>query len=132
MTDFPLYVTGWATVVLAIWHLTLTALVIIGRRTGGIVHGDNGDKSMMKRIRGHANASEQIPLALITLGLSEWVLSGWWTIAIAVSLILGRVLHGLYFGFHGLPHQFRQLGMFLTICAQIGSICVLALGLLTL
>lgn len=128
--EFPLIVTGYATVILAVVHMALTFHVIGKRRSDRIVHGDNDDKDMMKRIRGHANASEQIPIALITLALSEWVLPGWWTIIIAAMLVAGRVMHGIYFGRPGAPHQLRQFGMVLTLLAQMGSIATLLIGLI--
>ncbi|MEM0978129.1 MAG: MAPEG family protein [Pseudomonadota bacterium] len=128
--DFPLIVTGYTTVALAILHMTLTFNVISKRRSDKIAHGDNDDKIMMKRIRGHANASEQIPIALVTLALTEWVLPGWWIIAIAVGLTAGRLMHGLYFGYHGFPHQFRFFGMLLTLMSQMASIAILLTGLI--
>ncbi|MEM9716961.1 MAG: MAPEG family protein [Pseudomonadota bacterium] len=129
---FPLFVTGIAAVFLATLHLALTFHVIAKRRSDRIVHGDNDDKDMMKRIRGHANASEQIPIALITLGLAEWALPGWWLIVIAALLVVGRYMHGIYFWTAGMPHQLRQFGMLMTLLAQIGATAVLAIGLVTL
>ncbi|MEO0344567.1 MAG: MAPEG family protein [Pseudomonadota bacterium] len=128
--EFPLYITGFATVLLAILHLSLTFNVIFKRRSDKIVHGDNNDKTMMKRIRGHANASEQIPIALITMALAEWVLPGWWIAAIASLLVIGRIIHGVYFAQQGLPHQLRVFGMLFTLFAQIGSITTLTIGLI--
>jgi len=128
--EFPLVITGYTTVALAVLHMVLTFNVIFKRRSDKIVHGDNNDKVMMKRIRGHANASEQIPIALITLALAEWVLPGWWIVLIAIGLVAGRLMHGLYFGYHGFPHQFRVLGMLFTLIAQMASIAILLIGLL--
>ena len=128
--DFPLIVTGYTTVALAILHITLTFNVISKRRSDKIVHGDADDKEMMKRIRGHANTSEQIPIALITLALAEWVLPGWWIIVIAVGFVTGRVMHGLYFAYHGFPHQFRVLGMIFTLLFQMAAIAILLTGLI--
>ncbi|MEO1561915.1 MAG: MAPEG family protein [Pseudomonadota bacterium] len=127
--SFPIIVTGYTTVALAIVHMALTFRVIGKRRSDKIIHGDADDKDMMKRIRGHANASEQIPIALITLGLAEWVASGWWIIVIAIGFVTGRVMHGLYFAYHGFPHQFRVFGMLLTLVFQIAAIATLLIGL---
>ena len=128
--SLPVIVTAWTTVALAIVHLALTFHVIGKRRSDKIVHGDANDKDMMKRIRGHANASEQIPIALITLGLAEWVLPGWWIAIIAVVLVAGRISHALYFAFPNFPWQMRFFGMILTLSAQLASIITLTLGLL--
>ena len=129
--EFPLIITGYATAVLAVLHLALTFNVIAKRRRDRIVHGDNDDKVMMKRIRGHANASEQIPIALITLGLAEWTLPGWWILIAAALLVIGRIMHGAYFARHGLPHNFRVLGMLFTLTSQMLSITILLIGLTT-
>jgi uncharacterized membrane protein YecN with MAPEG domain len=110
--------------------LLLTIKVIQLRRRDGIVLGDNEDRVMAKAIRGHANAVEQLPIALIVMGLAE--VQGGNTALLtlsAASLIVGRALHGLYFARHGLPWQMRMAGMALTLLAQIGLLIVLALAL---
>lgn len=127
-------ITATTTLVLALWMTLLTVRVILKRRSDGIAHGDGDDKGMLKRIRAHANATEQIPIALIMMGLVEFggSPSGWlW--AMALVLVAGRVIHGTYFSFHGLlPWQFRTIGMALTLTAQfllIGSLARLVLGI---
>ena len=54
MTPIPLPITTFTTLLLAAVYLLQTWSVIRERRSKGIVHGDNGDRSTQKRIRGHA------------------------------------------------------------------------------
>ena len=53
--------------------LWLTWAVISRRRSGRIILGDGGDVDFNKLIRGHANAAETIPVALLLLGLAELI-----------------------------------------------------------
>lgn len=111
--------------------LLLTVRVVQLRRRGGVVHGDNNDRALMKAIRGHANAVEQMPIALILMGLSE--LQGAntaWLAAVAAVIVTGRSLHGAYFAFHGLHWRLRTTGMWMTLAAQLGLLVSLALVLL--
>lgn len=130
MTEFPLTITAWAAVLLGALYLLLTLRVIGQRRGQAIVHGDGGDKIMLKKIRGHANAAEQIPLGLILIGLTEMLVAAWVPGVLATLLVVGRVMHGAYFGWHGLPHVLRVGGMALTLLAQLGGIIAVLAGLL--
>jgi len=112
--------------------LLLTIKVIRIRRRDGVVLGDNNDRALSKAIRGHANAVEQLPIALILMGLAE-VQGGsnallW---LCAAMLIVGRLMHGIYFAHHGTPWQLRMFGMGLTLIAQIGLLAALLLTLIT-
>ena len=129
MPDFPLTVTAWTAVFLGVLYIWLTLRVVRGRRSGRIVHGDGGDPVFAKKVRGHANAAEQIPLGLILLGLNEAVGPTWLALLIAASLVVGRYLHGAYFAIHGLPWQLRSAGMLLTVGAQIIGVAGLAVAL---
>lgn len=130
MTTFPLIVTGWAAVILASLFLWLTWLVITERRNKHIVLGDGNNHITRKRIRGQANAAEQTPIALIMLGMAEWMLPGTVPLVIAVILVVGRIMHGLYFAYHGLNFRLRFYGMLLTLIAQAAAIAAVVAGLL--
>jgi uncharacterized membrane protein YecN with MAPEG domain len=100
--------------------------VVFERRSKRIVHGDNADKVTQKRIRAHANASEQIPISLILIGANEYLMGGAILIwVMAAMLIIGRVLHAYYFAVNGSHHNLRVVGMSLTLLSQI--IAVIAL-----
>jgi len=130
MTDFPIPVTAWSTIILAALFQWLTFRVIGVRRKDHILLGDGGDHVMNKKIRGQANAAEQIPIALILLGLAEYLLPGLMPMIIAVLLIVGRVMHGVYFTIHGTNFRLRYYGMLLTLIAQSLAIITVAAGLL--
>lgn len=124
-------VTSSTALFAGIMILLLTVKVIQLRRRGGVVLGDNDDRTLAKAIRGHANAVEQLPIALILMGLAEAQgASQALLIAAACMLVLGRAMHGIYFAIHGTHWRFRFFGMWLTLAAQIGLILILALTLL--
>ena len=126
MTEFSLPVTSAAALANGLILLVLTWRVIMMRRRGGIVLGDDGDRAVFKAIRGQANAAEQIPVALILLGLCE-LQGGHGTLlaVLAVTLTVGRVMHGAYFAVHGLNWRLRLGGMLLTLTAQAGLLLTL-------
>ena len=63
------------------------------------------------------------------LGLAEQLQPQGLVLALASALVIGRLLHGLYFTYHGMPWQMRMYGMLLTLIAQIGAILAVATGL---
>ena len=130
MTDFPIPVTAWSTIILAVLFQWLTFRVIGVRRKDHIVLGDGGDHVMNKKIRGQANAAEQIPIALILLGLAEYLLPGLMPMIIAVLLVTGRAMHAVYFTIHGTNFRLRFYGMLLTLVAQTLAILAVAIGLI--
>ncbi|MCP5089167.1 MAG: hypothetical protein GY952_20490 [Rhodobacteraceae bacterium] len=130
MSTFPLTITAWSAVILGALMLALTLRVVLARRADGIVLGDNDDRVVAKKIRGHANAAEQIPIALILLGLAELLQPVWVVLPIAAILIAGRILHGIYFAIHGTTWRLRFYGMWLTVIAQGLLLTAVAAGLL--
>ncbi len=91
---------------------------VIRHRISGIVLGDNGDPTVIKAIRGHANATETMPIMLIMLALSELIGAPGVAIHLAGGLFtLGRIMHGLHFT--GLaPMTFRSVGMLLSLATM--------------
>ena len=119
-------VTSLTAIALALWLIVLTLRVVRMRRSAGVAIGDNGDRALAKAIRGQANLTEQAPIALIVMGLAE--LQGASLLWLpALILVLGRLLHGLYFGWHGLHWRLRFWGMWATVVAQ--GLLVLSLAL---
>ena len=111
----------------------LNALIILWlateviRRRGALKLslGDGGDAEMNRVIRGHANAAETIPVALVLLALSELIGAPAVALHLAgAALTAGRLLHGLHFTGRG-PGAFRMVGMATTLLTITG----LALGL---
>ncbi len=99
--------------------LLLTIKVIRLRRRDGVVLGDNDDRILAKAIRGHANAVEQLPIALILMGLAEAQDGSTVLLLLAAALLVaGRTMHGIYFAIHGTHWRLRMYGMLLTLLAQ--------------
>ncbi|WP_375265884.1 MAPEG family protein [Planktotalea sp.] len=112
---------------LALLFLALSARVIVYRRGNKISMGDNGDNSLLKRMRAQGNFAEYAPFGLLLLALVE--LSDAPNIAVhllGLMLLSGRLLHA--WGFSASPPVMngRVLGMVLTLTMILFS----ALGLL--
>lgn len=87
-------VTALYAALLGLWFLVLSWRVIQRRQTG-IAMGDGGDDDMLRRIRGHANFAEYVPLCLILIGLAEQQGAAIWLVhALGGGLLLARLLHG--------------------------------------
>jgi uncharacterized protein len=125
MTDFSLYITAWTALILGSLMTCLTLRVAFHRRAKGIVLGDDGDRVILKKIRGHGNAVEQIPLALILLGFVEYLQGPTYALVIAAVLVTGRFMHAAYFSFDGTHWRFRFFGMILTMIAQVMALLAL-------
>ena len=129
MSDFPLTVTAATTVLLGLLYLYLTMKVVMHRREDKVVFGDNNDPMLAKKIRGHGNAAEQIPLGLILIGLNEAMNSGAFAMVLAALLIIGRTLHAIHYTRKGTPITLRMFGMLLTLVSHILGIVGLVVAL---
>jgi len=131
MANTPLLITSLSAIILAAIYMVQTFSVIAKRRSDKIIYGDGGDNTMMKRMRGHGNSAEQMPIFLILLGLAEFHgLATSIAAILAGMFILGRLLHGYYFLDIGAHHSRRRIGMFLTLLGQIFVILCLAVSLM--
>lgn len=86
---------------LALWFLVLSFRVVNARTRGeGADLGDGGDPVLLRRIRGHGNFAEYVPLILLLMamleagGMRDWVLH-----ALGVTLVVARLLHGVSLSF---------------------------------
>ncbi len=126
-----LAITSLAAVANGAVLLWLTATVIAHRRRDGVVLGDNGDRVLAKKIRGQANAAEQMPIALILMALIEVQGGGGWILGMLAALFtIGRVLHGCYFALPGLGWRLQFWGMVATLAAQAGLLIALGVTVL--
>lgn len=101
---------------LGIVFLILTARVIQQRGSSGIGLGDGGDTTLVRRIRGHSNFVEYVPLTLILIGLLETHgLNNLWLHVLGGALLVGRVLHGYAFAFSDHSPVGRSGGIGLTL-----------------
>ena len=122
MTVTPLYVG-----LLALLYLVLSARVVLMRGKGMPSLGDGGVTALQRRIRGHANFAEYVPLILLMIGSLE--LGGLppaWLHALGASLLVARVLHGYALSFTDSWKFGRFWGTALTfvLLAVCGVLCV--------
>lgn len=95
--------------------LFLAARVVARRRSARIGVGDGGDAELSRRIRVHANAVENLPLALLLLGGME--LNGYadgLIHAFGATLLVSRLLHAWGLGRSSGASPGRFLGTLLT------------------
>ncbi len=114
---------------LALVFLVLSVRVIQGR-TGkdGPSLGDGGSKGMLRRIRGHGNFAEYVPLILVMMallesqGTSAMVLHG-----LGGSLLAARVAHGYTFAYLDDSPFGRTFGAAVTllVLATAGVLCLI-------
>jgi uncharacterized membrane protein YecN with MAPEG domain len=112
----PVPITALYTAVLAL-ILTVLGFQVgsVRSRTGiSILHGDNME--LAERIRRHANFVENVPMALLLLGLIE--LNGATPVmlhSLGVALVVARILHPIGLHHDNMRHPLRGLGAFGTI-----------------
>jgi uncharacterized membrane protein YecN with MAPEG domain len=110
---------------LGLWFLVLSIRVIQGRvGKGNPSLGDGGKPEMLRRIRGHGNFAEYVPLILVMIGFLELAGDPKWLIhALGASLLLGRLLHGYAFSFTENHPIGRTGGVVLTLACLLVSSC---------
>lgn len=119
--DFTVYmpITTIAAVLNGALLVLMTAGIGIIRNRRQISYGDAGDSRFAKRVRGHANGVEQIPIALVLMALAEFQGAGngvlW---VVAACLTAGRFFHAVQFWVKGAPFLLRPTGVILTLLAQ--------------
>lgn len=88
--------------------------------------GDGGDPELLRRIRGHGNFIESVPLAVALLVVMELVgASSAWLNTLGSMLVVGRLLH--YLGITEIgPFLCRPIGMFATLSVYLaGSLWII-------
>lgn len=121
MTITPLYAG-----LLAIWFLVLSVRVV-QRRGHGVSLGDGGDTLLLRRIRGHANFAEYVPLILLMMGLLELSrVNGALLHGFGITLVIARLLHGYALSFSEQFKFGRFWGTLLTfiLVALLGLLCL--------
>lgn len=117
----PIPITTAITGVLAVAQVPLTVLVSYMRGKTGIQFLHEGNDTLLRRIRAHANFIETVPITLVAMACAE--LSGYAASALWLgggSLVAGRAVHvwaALNVKGWGLP---RIIAMLLTFYAMAG------------
>ncbi len=120
MTVTPLYAG-----ILAFLFFALSLRVIAVR--GRVSLGDGGDPVVLRRMRGHANFAEYVPLILLMMGFLELNhASALLLHAMGVALVVARVLHGYALSFTQKSFFGRFFGTFLTLGLLLvaGGLCI--------
>ncbi len=112
---------------LAILYLALSYRVV-QQRGHGVSLGDGGDAALLRRIRGHGNFSEYVPLILLMMALLEvggatsiYLLHG-----LGIALFVARVLHGVALSYTESWKFGRFYGTLLTFILLLvcGLLCI--------
>ena len=120
-------VTALYAALLGLLIVVLGARVALVRRSGRVGIGDGGNHELLRRIRVHGNAVENVPLALLLLLVAELTNVGAaWLHAYGIVLILGRLLHAFGLSRHAGVSFGRLFGIVLTWSAMF-AMCVLLL-----
>lgn len=111
---------------LALWYVALS-LRVVKQRGHGVSLGDGGDPELLRRIRGHGNFAEYVPLILLMLGLLELSRFPLLLIhALGITLLVARLLHGYALSFTAQFKFGRFWGTLLTflVMAVAAVLCV--------
>jgi uncharacterized membrane protein YecN with MAPEG domain len=97
------------------------------RMSARIIHGDNGNSLMLKRMRAHANFIESAPLVLILIGAIELAgKGGLWLSLVAGVFLLARVAHPIGMDRDN-ANPLRAGGVTITMLTLIGLAAVAVL-----
>lgn len=125
--SFP--VTSLYALPLVVIYVVLFARVVMrrGALRSSIGHAD--DVTLHERIRQHANFTENVPLALLLLGLAEANAGN--SVALHTAggvLVVGRLLHPVGLTAGNPAHPFRVAGASLTLLVIIALAVMIAMA----
>jgi uncharacterized membrane protein YecN with MAPEG domain len=107
--------------IFGVLHVIFTLRVGMYRMSSHINVGDGGDKELLKRIRGHGNFIETVPMALLLLLLNDLNgLADTYLIMLASALLVARILHYAALALDG-PQILRPIGMIGTLITILTS-----------
>ena len=120
----PVLTAAYAAI-LALLLVALSARVIQLRYITAVSMGDGGEERLARAVRGQGNFTEYVPVALILILCLELLRQPPWLVhAAGMTLVFGRIAHGICFGFCESAPRLRQAGMILTFA----SLVIAALG----
>ena len=118
-------ITAFYAAILGLWLVTLSARVIVFRRSEKVSLGHGGHATLERRMRAQGNLTEYAPLALILIGTLELAdFSDLVIHLLGILLVVGRLLHGWALSFTPGNSIGRTGGMVLTLTV-IGAAAVL-------
>ena len=101
MSSFPIPITTIFTGLLALMLVGVSIRVTVLRAKKKIDFFDGGDPQLGRALRVQGNFIEYVPMALLLLGMIEWMgAKPWIAYALGSALVLSRIIHawGLYSG----------------------------------
>ena len=108
----------------------LSLNIIIERRKNKVSFGDDGNRTLMRRIRAQGNFIEYTPIFLISLIGIEWIgyaknISYYliYVHSLGIIFILGRIFHTI--SLYQKKILFRKIGMRITFYSLLGNGLVL-------
>ena len=114
--------------ILGLLKVALGLRVTMLRAASGISLGDEADEQMQRRVRAHANFSENVPIALILLMLVEMLHATSVTIfVLGIVLLVGRLLH--WVGLSGNAEAFNRVAGMIMTWSVIAVASVMAIWL---
>ncbi|MEM8641837.1 MAG: MAPEG family protein [Cyanobacteria bacterium P01_G01_bin.54] len=125
LTITPLYAG-----ILGLLFFGLSAMVVRQRSLDQVNLGTGGKVTLERRVRGHGNFAEYVPLILVLMAITELSQTAAWQLhLIGALLLVGRLAHAYCFLFTRSSVVTRVGGMILTFAALImGSLSCLAIA----
>jgi uncharacterized protein len=118
--EFTMPITAIVAAVLLPLYIILQFRVIGVRRSAKISIGDGDNGMLIHRMRVHANFAENVPYALVLMGLAEGLHASSATLwAAGVCLILGRLVHAIGMGREPNIFPLRVAGVLLTVASMV-------------
>ena len=101
------------------------------RRRHKILIGDGGNAHLMRVMRGHANAAENMPIMLVLLLVAAAIGAPAYVIhALGIAFTIGRVIHAWHFIQESAPQWQRAVGFMLSgVSTLLAALGVLAYAL---
>ena len=119
-------ITGLYAGALGVFMMILALRVIALRGNpifGFLRRASDGEEALARAIRGHGNLTEYAPIFLILLLVAEQTSVAPWALhACAICFCMGRLMHGILFGFLDKSIPLRVGGMALTLTG-ITALC---------
>ena len=123
--EFPM-TTAVTAAAIAFLQVALMMRVGLTRARSGVGIGDGGSETMALLIRSHGNLTENAPLFLILLALSELAGAAPWVItSLAAGFVVARLAHAVALSTTSGPHPLRvvgAMGTVLTILVAAGQL----------
>lgn len=113
---------------LGLWYLALSLRVI--QKRSKISLGDGGDAELLRRIRGHGNFAEYVPLIVVMLGFMELSRFPLYLVhALGATLLVSRLLHGVALSYTAQFKFGRFWGALLTLVVLlVAAVCCIYQG----